>query len=190
MAFKVPTSDPLAIFDPPRPEPVEAQLLREWHGDEASQRDTVMVVDDDPIIRELSGAHLEYMLPGYKIVSAENGLHALELLQENLAERLALAITDKDMPRVNGFEFAEGLKGINGYGHVLSRNIRSQLNRIPVVMQTADNAVFASGTRENETANGLLRANIIHAFVNKGDGPMGLRKGVGQAVRHMYGFGR
>ena len=62
----------------------------------------LLVVDDDPAIREVASAML--VEEGYEILTAEDGLQALELLQRFNPD---LVITDLQMPRMSGFELVK-----------------------------------------------------------------------------------
>jgi CheY-like chemotaxis protein len=66
----------------------------------------VLICDDDPVILRLLEVNLE--LEGYDVVSAHNGQEALELAQTELPD---LIVMDIMMPRLNGYEAAEVLKG-------------------------------------------------------------------------------
>ncbi len=62
----------------------------------------LLVVDDEPAIRELTSAMLAE--EGYEVLTAEDGQEALELLPRF---HLDLVITDLRMPRLSGFELLE-----------------------------------------------------------------------------------
>lgn len=78
---------------------------------------TILIVDDDPHIREL--LHLYLQKEGYRSLEAVDGQEALNLLE---VERVQLAIVDIMMPNVDGYE--------------LCKEIR-QYYDIPVIMLTA-----------------------------------------------------
>ena len=61
----------------------------------------VLLVDDDPVIRELTRAILEK--EGWKVIEAENGRVALECMERM---RPSLILLDLMMPEMDGFEFA------------------------------------------------------------------------------------
>ena len=63
----------------------------------------VLVVDDDPSIRETVGEIL--VEEGYEVVSAGDGAEALALLDEH-AQPFDLVLLDMRLPRVNGWDFA------------------------------------------------------------------------------------
>jgi two-component system response regulator HydG len=63
------------------------------------QRPTILVVEDDDVIRGLFQRHLEEA--GYGVQEARDGLEAIQLVRQN---RYALVITDNQMPRLTGLE--------------------------------------------------------------------------------------
>ena len=67
---------------------------------------TVLVVDDEPFILRSLGFVLERA--GFHVVSAANGDDALEQLRDH---RPGVCILDVMMPRRNGFEVCEVVKG-------------------------------------------------------------------------------
>ncbi len=67
---------------------------------------TVLVVGDDPDVLEVVAAMLEDL--GCAVVTAESGLVALDLLERN--QRIAILITDINMPVMDGHELAERAK--------------------------------------------------------------------------------
>jgi len=66
----------------------------------------VLVVEDFFTVRELQRSILE--AAGYRVVTAENGLDALERLRTD--EEIALVITDIEMPVMNGFELTAAIR--------------------------------------------------------------------------------
>jgi CheY-like chemotaxis protein len=61
---------------------------------------TILVVDDDPGVREVAVSSLESF--GYRLLAAENGLAALDVLKGT--ERVDLLLVDMAMPGMNGVE--------------------------------------------------------------------------------------
>lgn len=65
----------------------------------------LLVADDEPIIREILVEHLEGL--GAKVISAEHGNHAWELLQTQTVD---LILSDVRMPGGDGLELLQRLK--------------------------------------------------------------------------------
>ena len=81
----------------------------------------ILVVDDDKTTRKLLNLFLK--AKGYEVVTAENGLDAMEKLG---TQNINLVVTDMNMPYMDGIE--------------LTRNLRSDDNwkNIPIVMVTTE----------------------------------------------------
>ncbi|MBC2176341.1 response regulator transcription factor [Listeria booriae] len=98
----------------------------------------ILVVDDDPHIRQLVGHHLR--AEGFYVLEAENGVHAETLLNE---DQVHLAIVDLMMPEMDGLE--------------LCQRMRADYPEIPVIMLTAKDALldkaqgFEAGTDDYVT---------------------------------------
>ena len=86
------------------------------------ERRNVLVVDDDPAIREIVTMALED--EGYDAVTARDGQDALEVLARMNGAPPDVIILDMNMPRVNGWEFARLYR-------------ESDLPRAPIVVLTA-----------------------------------------------------
>jgi len=66
---------------------------------------TVLIVEDSPTMRQLTGFALR-RLPGLRILEAEDGASALEILDGNEVD---LILLDINMPVMGGFRFLERL---------------------------------------------------------------------------------
>ncbi len=75
---------------------VEASILEPAH---------ILLVDDDPIMRELASAKLS--AAGHDVACANDGAEALEALTRDGAD---LVISDLDMPVMNGFELTRRIR--------------------------------------------------------------------------------
>ncbi len=111
---------------------------------------TILVVDDDPLIRRLIATTLEDV-SGFDLVEAGDGLEALE---RAAAEEPSIVFLDIDMPRMDGIE--------------VCRLLREQENggaSATIVMLTA------AGASENETR---ARAAGADLFLTKPFSPLDL----------------
>ena len=82
-----------------------------------------MVVDDSLTVRKVTGRLLERQ--GYLVVTARDGVDAMEKLQQLIPD---VMLVDIEMPRMDGFD--------------LTRNVRAdaRLSRVPVIMITSRTA--------------------------------------------------
>lgn len=80
----------------------------------------ILVIDDSPTIRKVVEASLRKA--GYRVSTAEDGQAGLEAAQRVNPE---LILLDFVMPRMNGFQFCQALRGI------------ANLARVPVVLMSA-----------------------------------------------------
>ena len=69
---------------------------------------SVLVIEDDPDIRDSVVALLESEAPWVKVTSAGDGMEALELLEDGADP--CLALLDIMMPVMNGLEFLDALR--------------------------------------------------------------------------------
>ncbi|WP_143308183.1 hybrid sensor histidine kinase/response regulator [Candidatus Entotheonella palauensis] len=74
------------------------------------QGEVVLLVDDEIIVREGSKALLEYL--GYQVLTADNGLHALDVYRAHQHE-IALVLTDMVMPEIDGVKLFHQLRQLN-----------------------------------------------------------------------------
>jgi len=72
-------------------------------GAPSSNRATLLLVDDEPLVRQVLARMLEES--GFTVVQAENGRHALQV-SEQVGPAVNMVVTDIHMPFMTGFEFA------------------------------------------------------------------------------------
>ena len=94
----------------------------------------ILVADDEPTLLQLVAFHLR--LEGYEVITARNGLEAVE---KTHAEKPALVVLDVMMPKLDGFDVLQELKS----------NLETQ--HIPVIMLTAlsDNGHVIQGWNQD-----------------------------------------
>jgi chemosensory pili system protein ChpA (sensor histidine kinase/response regulator) len=90
---------------------------------EAAAVPTIMIVDDSLTVRKITGRLLAR--EGYNVLTAKDGVDAMEQLQESLPD---VMLVDIEMPRMDGFD--------------LTRNVRAdrRLKHIPIIMITSRTA--------------------------------------------------
>jgi DNA-binding response OmpR family regulator len=91
---------------------------------------TILVIDDDPNIREALGIHLRNA--GYNVQTAKDGIEGGHAI---LKTRPDLVITDAQMPHMDGFELVQALRSDASVAH------------IPVIMLTSESEWDDRGKR-------------------------------------------
>ena len=112
--------NPVALLQRPRPQ--QRQVAAPIPAP-AVARSKVMVVDDSLTVRKITGRLLER--EGYQVLSAKDGVEALEQLSETVPD---VMLVDIEMPRMDGFD--------------LTRNVRAdpRLRSVPIIMITSRTA--------------------------------------------------
>lgn len=90
------------------------------------QRDmTLLIVDDEPRIRDLVRMNLE--LEHYRVIEASNGIEALNQLRDNLPD---LVVLDVMMPEMDGFETLKAIREVSTVPVVMLTVRQSEQDRI------------------------------------------------------------
>lgn len=85
-------------------------------SDAAEQRETILLVEDEPAIRQLMRRMLE--MRGYTMLEARNAEEALKVAQAHQAP-IHLLVTDVVMPGLNGFELTDRMAASHPEAKVL-----------------------------------------------------------------------
>jgi CheY-like chemotaxis protein len=119
---------------------------------------TILVVDDEPDIRQLVQLNLE--LDGHRVLTAGNGHEALQVLEHELPDVMLL---DLNMPELDGWAVLQRIKEAGD----------TDVSRIPVLMLTA-----------YDTADNRVRGGIEGAirYLTKPFSPTGLRDEIRDAI--------
>src|SRR3954453_4132409 len=119
---------------------------------------TILVVDDEPDIREIVQLNLE--LDGHRVLTAGNGNEALALLGDELPDVMLL---DLNMPELDGWAVLQRIKEAGD----------ADVSRIPVLMLTA-----------YDTADNRVRGGIEGAirYLTKPFSPDALRDEIHDAL--------
>ena len=81
---------------------------------------TILIVDDNAFLRDLLEASVE--MQGFQVITAENGLEALNLLRSQIVHLMLLDIM---MPVMDGYEVLQHMQS------------DPELNRTPVIVMSA-----------------------------------------------------
>jgi two-component system chemotaxis sensor kinase CheA len=92
----------------------------DWPRALPSRSQVILVVEDQVVTRQLEKSILE--AAGYRVITAENGLDAIQKLREREVD---LVVTDIHMPHMDGFTLTERIRG------------RRETSALPVVVVTS-----------------------------------------------------
>lgn len=113
---------------------------------------TILVIDDDPNIRETLGIHLRNA--GYQVRTAKDGIEGGHAVLER---RPDLIITDAQMPHMDGFELVAALRA------------DPSVAAIPVIMLTSETEFEDRGKRlgVEDYVTKPVRADRLLALVER-----------------------
>lgn len=94
-------------------------------GKTMAEKKTILIVEDNAILREMLSDLLQTVHPDWRIVEAQNGLEGLNLAQCTQPD---LILLDFNMPVMNGYELALNLQS------------RPETSMIPLVLNSAEDA--------------------------------------------------
>jgi CheY-like chemotaxis protein len=72
--------------------------------------ETILLVEDDPALRQMAATLLERL--GYTLLTAGNGLEALNVTHQQTTGRIDLLFTDVVMPHMSGKELADRVRSL------------------------------------------------------------------------------
>ncbi|MBI4417831.1 MAG: response regulator [Ignavibacteriales bacterium] len=85
----------------------EQEKGKAWSGDVPGGTETILVVEDEEMLRELVGAVLSSK--GYKVIVAEDGVEAIAQYDAHASD-IALVLCDNGLPRLDGVGLVKALK--------------------------------------------------------------------------------
>jgi CheY-like chemotaxis protein len=109
----------------------------EWHGS-----GTILLVEDDEQFTRIAGAMIEKL--GFSVITAANGIEALELYRKQAAE-ITMVLTDIDMPFMDGY--------------ALFRELKAQNPALPIIIScdTGADTVITSHIAQQDIAGLVLK---------------------------------
>jgi len=79
--------------------------------------ETILLVEDDPALREMAGTLLKRL--GYTVLVAANGIEAMSLKQQRGIGHIDLLFTDVVMPHMSGKELADRVRALYPHTRIL-----------------------------------------------------------------------
>jgi two-component system cell cycle sensor histidine kinase/response regulator CckA len=105
------------IYLPQVEPPAKIPLQRLVSPDLPSGTETILLVEDDPALREMAATLLRRL--GYTVLTAANGIEALSVKHDRSAGHIDLLFTDVVMPHMNGKELADRVRALYPHTKIL-----------------------------------------------------------------------
>jgi PAS domain S-box-containing protein len=105
------------IYLPQVEEPAKIPLPRSNPPDLPRGTETILLAEDDPSLREMSATLLRRL--GYTVLTAANGVEALNLKQQRDIGHIDLLFTDVVMPHMSGKELSDRIRTIYPHTKIL-----------------------------------------------------------------------
>ncbi len=123
----------------------------------------LLSVDDSRVVRKIMRGAAEVL--DYELLEAEDGIQGLEVMAENYQD-IAVILLDWNMPRMNGLEFLQAVKGNPDYRGIPVMMVTTETERdsiITAIQEGAANYMVKPFTMEE------LVKNILETL-GKGEG--------------------
>jgi CheY-like chemotaxis protein len=112
------------IYLPQVESPAKVPLPRLDAPDLPRGTETILLVEDDPALREMVATLLRRL--GYKVLAAANGIEALSLKQQRDTGHIDLLFTDIVMPHMSGKELADRVRALYPHTRILFTSAYSE----------------------------------------------------------------
>jgi CheY-like chemotaxis protein len=99
------------IYLPQVEQPTKALAPRREMAELPRGTEAILVVEDDPALREMSAALLKRL--GYTVLAAANGVEALSLTHQKGTGHIDLLFTDVVMPQMSGKELSDRIHSLH-----------------------------------------------------------------------------
>lgn len=142
---------PVAAATNPNPE------VRAFEALELAENDTALIVDDDPLLRDIARIVLNHL--GFAVLEAQDGLEAIEVFKY-YRNNIRFVLCDIIMPRMDGWETLFALRQLAPH--------------LPVILSSGDDRAKVMAVTHCEPPQ---------VFLGKPYGLSELRAAVGQALR-------
>ena len=128
------------VLFPALPAELAQQLPQQPEIRDVADRATVLVIDDEPIVRRMAQQALEHY--GYSVLLAEDGERGLELFRSN-ADRIQCLVLDMTMPVMSGEETLLRVKSLRA--------------DVPVILSSGFSETEAVGRFEGRGLAGFIQ---------------------------------
>lgn len=117
-------------------------------------QETILVAEDDPMVRNLSIRTLERA--GYRVLAAADGQEALEIFEKH-RDMISLVLLDAIMPKLSGHEVHRRIRGVSpetptvcctGYDRETARSECLVRENVPLIQKPFDTQTLLSVVRE------------------------------------------
>jgi PAS domain S-box-containing protein len=105
------TGSTFRVYLPACHEKVEERTMRDRPMDQSRGTETVLLVEDEPMVRELGVLALSSL--GYRVIEASNGVEAINRLEKVGTAEIELIVTDVVMPEMGGRELASRARALD-----------------------------------------------------------------------------
>lgn len=151
--------------------------LSELHSGDP-ERNVVLCVDDEPVIRKFLSRVISRFLPDFKVEEADCPDNAIEQISGELAGRVALIFSDVQMPGgKTGMDFANALKGENA-----DPDLRKDMENVPFVISSGDAYYADPSCEDGKIMQALIDEGIADVFISKPLFPEDLQKSIKTAI--------
>ena len=154
--------------------------LSELHSGDP-ERNVVLCVDDEPMVRRVLSRMISYSLPDIKdieIAEAESPDDAIEKISGELAGRVALIFSDVQMPGgKNGMDLACALRGEDA-----DLNLKEDMKNVPFVISSGDECYGNPSCEDGEAMQALMEDGVVDVFISKPFFPKDIREAIETAI--------
>jgi len=151
--------------------------LSELHSGDP-ERNVVLCVDDEPMIRRILSRMIPRFLPDIEIKEAECPDDAISQISGELTGRVALIFSDMQMPGgKNGMDFANALRGKDA-----DPDLKEDVKNVPFVISSGDRDYADPERIDGKVMQALIGSGIVDVFVSKPLFPEDIKKSIEEAI--------
>lgn len=151
--------------------------LSELHSKDP-ERNVVLCVDDEPMIRKILLKVIPYFLAGFEAKGAVSPDHAISQISGELAGRVALIFSDVQMPGgKSGMDLVKALRGKDA-----DPDLKKDMENVPFVISSGDAYYADPSCEDGKIMQALIDEGIADVFISKPLFPEDLQKSIKTAI--------